>query len=94
MKLRDGHVSNSSSSSFVLVTTKENYEKVYAKASSGAKSLADDQAIHKKIGSQELVFFAGGGYEGGDVFTGDDWYDFREELCEDAESTYYHREDI
>jgi len=94
MKVREGHVSNSSSSSFVLVTTKENFDKVYAEASSESKSFADEQAIHKKIGSQELVFFAGGGYEGGDIFVGDDWYEFREALCEDEKATYYHREDI
>lgn len=93
MRIREGHVSNSSSSSFILVTSKENFDKVYAEASASAKSFVDDVAAYKKIGNQNLVFFSGGGYEGGDMFgCNEDWDDFKEALRKDAESTYYYYE--
>lgn len=64
MKLRQGHVSNSSSSSFVLVTTKENFEAAKAKSSALGVVAAESIASFKKIGTQEVVLLFAEGYDG------------------------------
>jgi len=61
MKVRDGHVSNSSSSSFVLMTTKENYERALAEADpyvkAVAKALVDkDESKQTFLGRKMVVF--------------------------------------
>lgn len=49
MKIRDGHVSNSSSSTFILITTKENYEACLKKADPLAKEVAKKKLSREKI---------------------------------------------
>jgi hypothetical protein len=52
MKIRDGHVSNSSSSSFVLVTTKANYERALSEIQEGAATRDNAEfilAVAKKL---------------------------------------------
>lgn len=70
MKLRDGHVSNSSSSSFVSVMTKATFEKAKADAGEFAGKLADLIAQHKRLGNEDIVLIAVRAYEG-NYFYGD-----------------------
>lgn len=62
MKLRKGFVSNSSSSSFVLVTTKENHDKVYDKLSDFEKAVIKSITFETKVYGIDSI-----GYE--------TWYD-------------------
>lgn len=64
MKIREGHVSNSSSSSFVLVTTKENFEGAKAKCSRLAGVAADYLAEHKRLGNQDIVLLCAEAWDG------------------------------
>jgi hypothetical protein len=64
MKIRDGHVSNSSSSSFVLVTTKENFEKAKKKCCELSGKVADAIAHHKKLNGVDIVLFAEEAWDG------------------------------
>lgn len=64
MKIRDGHVSNSSSSSFLTVMTKATFEKAKAASSELAVKLADLVAQHGKLGNEDIVLIAVRAYEG------------------------------
>lgn len=57
MKIREGHVSNSSSSSFFLITTKANYEKALEGCSPYVKAVAKALGKHEKISGLEVVSF-------------------------------------
>lgn len=61
MKVREGHVSNSSTSSFVLMTTKENYERALAEAdpytAAVAKALVDKDASKQVFLGRKMVVF-------------------------------------
>lgn len=58
MKIRQGYVSNSSSSSFLLLTTKENHDKVYENLDDFSKRVIDRQIFEKEVFGQKCV-----GYE-------------------------------
>jgi hypothetical protein len=66
MKEREGHVSNSSSSSFFLVTTKANYEKALKEVSPFVAAVAKALASNNKFGDMDVVVFGtysdAGGY--------------------------------
>jgi hypothetical protein len=57
MKVRDGNVSNSSSSSFLLIATKEAFEEAMTKVDDYEKYVAKkmQEKFGKKMGDQELV---------------------------------------
>lgn len=68
MKTRNGFVSNSSSSSFVLITNEENHNQVldHIRKTEGGEILAkiaDSIVGRKKIGETSIVVFASGGGE-------------------------------
>lgn len=67
MKVRDGHVSNSSSSSFLLIATKEAYEEAMAKLNDYEKYVAKkmQEKFSKKMGEQELVVVNEFNFDGG-----------------------------
>jgi beta-galactosidase GanA len=70
MKTRIGFVSNSSSSSFVVITTKSSHEKALSqlKASSKFKDaveIINRWSVSKTIGKEELILTAGHRYEDG-----------------------------
>lgn len=56
MKIRNGFVSNSSSSSFVLVTTKENHEKVMKDLDSYAQAVIEAMSEEVKAFDKDLVY--------------------------------------
>jgi len=58
MRIREGHVSNSSSSSYVLITTKENYERAMKEATSLSKTVvkAMKPKRQKCLGIPAVVF--------------------------------------
>jgi hypothetical protein len=67
MKTREGFVSNSSSSSFVVVATKDAHERALAKMKEEARKLVERSVSFKKFGTQNIVLAAGnfeneGGY--------------------------------
>jgi len=64
MKVREGHVSNSSSSSFMLVTTKENYERALSKADDFTKYLVGKLFSEGKLGGIEVMTLTGTQYDG------------------------------
>lgn len=69
MKLRDGHVSNSSSSSFFLVTTKKNYEKCLKKASKYVQAVAKELAEKASLNGEEMITFATYSNQGNGTFS-------------------------
>jgi len=58
MKIRNGFVSNSSSSSFVLVSTKESYDKAIKKLNKEAAETIKNAVSFDKIGTQEVAVIA------------------------------------
>lgn len=67
MKIRCGFISNSSSSSFILITTKENHEKTLEKLDNYAKAVINSIASESKVFGKNLVYittFSGMGGEG------------------------------
>ena len=87
MKIRKGHVSNSSSSSFVLITTKRNYERAMEGLDPYAKAVAKALAEEQKLGDLDIVtFFKFSGMGGYGTFDFLD-VDFDEEgLTEDEQA--------
>jgi len=59
MKIRFGFVSNSSSSSFVITTTKENFDKVLAESDDYTKEVIEELGIGKTTFlGKELVYLS------------------------------------
>lgn len=69
MKIRMGFVSNSSSSSFVVLTTKENHERVLAKMSEQQRGIIEQMISKTKFLGKEMVYLGGLGYDGAYDFT-------------------------
>jgi len=70
MKFRSGFVSNSSSSSFVLVTTSEDYNDALSKLSDKEKYFMDRVSRYKggdftngNVGDTDVIVISGGDYE-------------------------------
>jgi len=57
MKIRNGFVSNSSSSSFLLLTTVENYERVKANLTKFQVAVAEEMKSEVKAFGRDLVSF-------------------------------------
>jgi len=59
MKIREGHVSNSSSSAYILITTKDNFEAALKKAKPLSKAIAEIKAKmpDEKFLGREMVKF-------------------------------------
>ena len=64
MIVRDGHVSNSSSSSFISVMTKDTFEKAKAKTCKLGQQLADMRSQHKRLGNEDIVLIAMTAWDG------------------------------
>ena len=58
MKVRSGFVSNSSSSSFVCIATRESHEKAMAKLNEKDRQLVEQCVSFKKFGNEELALVA------------------------------------
>lgn len=81
MKIRDGHVSNSSSSSFVLLTSKENYVKAFADATPYQRAVAEAMKEEGKFLGIDVVSFSGWSDAGG----GSSFEYLREEIVYDGD---------
>lgn len=68
MKVRDGYVSNSSSSSFLLIATKEAYEKAKEKVDKYTAFVATEiqKKCTKNLGDQEIILVHQLSFENGD----------------------------
>jgi len=64
MKIRNGFVSNSSSSSFVIVSTKKSHDKVIAQLNQEDAIIIKNAVSFSKIGSEEVVVLAYHQYNG------------------------------
>ena len=64
MKTRNGFVSNSSSTSFTLMTTEAEHQKILAQLDANLAKAADKLVARKNIGGVDLVMM---GVEYGDV---------------------------
>jgi hypothetical protein len=85
MKIRTGFVSNSSSSSFVLVATKEAVEAVFQKTSIYVQAVANFVKTETKFLGKEVCIFNGtiGDCSSWDNFNEDDY-----PIPEDIDGTY------
>jgi hypothetical protein len=95
MKVREGHVSNSSTSSFVLMTTKENYERALAEADpyvrAVAKALVDKEASKQVFLGRKMVVFSEYSDQGGNgTFS---WLDIEYEKPKDKKKEDAEDED-
>jgi len=102
MKIREGHVSNSSSSSSILFTTKDNYDRALEKAKPFVKAVAMALATfpENKFLGKQMVFFAtytdnGGGdnFEYLDVDFENEENEDEDEDEEDEDGEYEESED-
>jgi len=87
MKTRNGFVSNSSSSSFIVMTSKENYDKVLAGSDSYIRAMMKGMSVseHKFLGRDVVSFGIFNGMGGEGTL---DWICIDEEIPEDAEYNY------
>lgn len=74
MKVRTGFVSNSSSSSFVVVTTKENHEKALAECHPYVQAVVKKVASHGEFLGRNIVHFGDLQLMGGESYTWGDFY--------------------
>ena len=65
MKTRNGFVSNSSTSSFIVVTTKADHEQALKKLSPEAAEVVSSSVAHKRTGEEDLVFLFRTEHNGG-----------------------------
>jgi len=85
MKVRSGFVSNSSSSSFVLVTSVENHERVLGELTEYERAVAEAMAVKETqtlFGKKIVVveeYCGGEWWTVGDLDLGEKWTDWEEE---------------
>jgi hypothetical protein len=82
MKLRSGFVSNSSSSSFIILVTKEAHEEAMAKLHPWERTVVDCFMSEGKIGNQEICYGGQFSNDGFDPFEYLDIEEVPEELQE------------
>ena len=85
MKIRNGFVSNSSSSSFLLLTTVENYERAKATLTKFQQAVAEQMKSEVKVFGRDMVSFETWHNQGAS-WTEDFWVegDFDEDESQDT----------
>ena len=86
MKIRNGFVSNSSSSSFVMLVTKEAHEKALKELTAYQKAVIDKITYEETLFGREAVSFSQWHSNGGSCWEYME-LDVNEELIEDGEDT-------
>ena len=85
MKIRSGFVSNSSSASFVILTTKKDYEKALKTMSITKPETA--KILKKVLGKgKKFRFYGKQGLDFSRIFSTDEFYDYEEDATSEEEA--------